>query len=154
MPLDQLGRGAAAIAAASTRRVERGSRLVAVAARGSKTVLQMPRGNVEVIHPRSLTILLLAELLDTCSYKEAFLLARTQRINLNLVVDHDEDRFLTNLGLVVEQISKPDHLTIFIVDLQEEDVCLSLYSDQYKVVLQKVPSELHPKVRNHGEGPY
>ena len=22
------------------------------------------------------------------------------------------------------------------------------------VVLQKVPSELHPKVRNHGEGPY
>ena len=25
---------------------------------------------------------------------------------------------------------------------------------QYQVVLQKVPSELHPKVRNHGEGPY
>ena len=24
----------------------------------------------------------------------------------------------------------------------------------YYVVLQKVPSELHPKVRNHGEGPY
>ena len=23
-----------------------------------------------------------------------------------------------------------------------------------KVVLQKVPSEWHPKVRNHGEGPY
>ena len=23
-----------------------------------------------------------------------------------------------------------------------------------EVVLQKVPSELHPKVRNHGEGPY
>ena len=24
----------------------------------------------------------------------------------------------------------------------------------YPLVLQKVPSELHPKVRNHGEGPY
>ena len=24
----------------------------------------------------------------------------------------------------------------------------------YYVVLQNVPSELHPKVRNHGEGPY
>ena len=24
----------------------------------------------------------------------------------------------------------------------------------YKVVLQKVPSEANPKVRNHGEGPY
>ena len=26
--------------------------------------------------------------------------------------------------------------------------------DQLEVVLQKVASELHPKVRNHGEGPY
>ena len=24
----------------------------------------------------------------------------------------------------------------------------------WQLVLQKVPSELHPKVRNHGEGPY
>ena len=27
-------------------------------------------------------------------------------------------------------------------------------SEPYEVVLQKVASELHPKVRNHGEGPY
>ena len=27
-------------------------------------------------------------------------------------------------------------------------------SDEYQVVLQKVPSEANPKVRNHGEGPY
>ena len=30
---------------------------------------------------------------------------------------------------------------------------LPLYLLTFKVVLQKVPSELHPKVRNHGEGP-
>ena len=29
-----------------------------------------------------------------------------------------------------------------------------MYVDLYEVVLQKVASELHPKVRNHGEGPY
>ena len=29
----------------------------------------------------------------------------------------------------------------------------SLYGGQF-LVLQKVASELHPKVRNHGEGPY
>ena len=29
-----------------------------------------------------------------------------------------------------------------------------LYRDRHSLVLQKVPSELHPKVRNHGEGPY
>ena len=27
-------------------------------------------------------------------------------------------------------------------------------SANYRLVLQKVASELHPKVRNHGEGPY
>ena len=26
--------------------------------------------------------------------------------------------------------------------------------EQFGLVLQKVPSELHPKVHNHGEGPY
>ena len=26
--------------------------------------------------------------------------------------------------------------------------------EDYPLVLQKVTSELHPKVRNHGEGPY
>ena len=29
-----------------------------------------------------------------------------------------------------------------------------LSSVQNSVVLHKAPSELHPKVRNHGEGPY
>ena len=27
-------------------------------------------------------------------------------------------------------------------------------SEEFKLVLQKVASELHPKDRNHGEGPY
>ena len=26
--------------------------------------------------------------------------------------------------------------------------------ESWELVLQKVPSEFHPKVRNHGEGPY
>ena len=29
-----------------------------------------------------------------------------------------------------------------------------VYNQGFEVVLQKVASELHPKVRNHGEGPY
>ena len=31
---------------------------------------------------------------------------------------------------------------------------LTQTGDVKEVVPQKVPSELHPKVRNHGEGPY
>ena len=60
------------------------------------------------------------------------MLARTQRINLNLLVDHDMTRFLASLTEVVEQISRPDYLTIFIADLLDDDVCTTLYVDQYK----------------------
>ena len=49
---------------AGDRRVERGSRLVTAVAHGSRTILQMPRGNLETIQPRSLTIHLLKDLLN------------------------------------------------------------------------------------------
>ena len=35
-----------------------------------------------------------------------------------------------------------------------QSVVRSVCSCVYPLVLQKVASELHPKVRNHGEGPY
>ena len=43
--------------------VERGARLVCSVAGHSKTVLQMPRGNLEVIQPRPLALQLIADLL-------------------------------------------------------------------------------------------
>ena len=116
---------------AADRRVERGSRLVCSVAKHSRTVLQMPRGNLEVIQPRSLAILLVAELLDKKRYLEAFLLARTQRMNLNLLVDHNREAFLASCDQFVEQITNNDHLNIFIADLMEEDVCCTMYSSQY-----------------------
>ena len=100
-------------------------------ARHSKTVLQMPRGNLEVIQPRSLAILLVTDLLENRKYLEAFLLARTQRMNLNLLVDHNMEDFLSCCDQFVAQISNNDHLNIFIADLLEEDVCSTMYSSQY-----------------------
>ena len=116
---------------AASRRVERGCRLVVSVARHSKTVLQMPRGNLEVIQPRSLAILLVTDLLENRKYLEAFLLARTQRMNLNLLVDHNMEDFLSCCDQFVAQISNNDHLNIFIADLVEEDVCSTMYSSQY-----------------------
>ncbi len=40
----------------SVRRVERGSRIVCVVPDETKLVLQMPRGNLETIHPRALIL--------------------------------------------------------------------------------------------------
>ena len=117
---------------AGTRRVERGSRLVVVVPRHSRTVLQMPRGNLEVVQPRSLSLLTLGELLASGNWAEAFLLARRQRMNLNLLVDHDREAFSRRVVDFVAQVgARPDHMNIFLADLVEEDVCATMYSAQY-----------------------
>lgn len=46
------------------RALESGARLVTAVARASKTVLQMPRGNLEEIHPRALVFKYLAPIFD------------------------------------------------------------------------------------------
>lgn len=48
----------------SIRRVERGSRIVTVVAEDTKLVLQMPRGNLETIHPRALVLTTVRKFLD------------------------------------------------------------------------------------------
>ncbi len=53
----------------SIRRVERGSRLVCVTASDTKVVLQMPRGNLEVIHPRALVLSAVKQHLDRYEMK-------------------------------------------------------------------------------------
>ena len=43
-------------ASATTRQIERGARIVCAVPADTKLVLQMPRGNLEVIYPRSLVL--------------------------------------------------------------------------------------------------
>ena len=48
----------------ASRRLERGSRLVAAVRGDTRLVLQMPRGNLEVVHPRPLVVARLAHLMN------------------------------------------------------------------------------------------
>lgn len=48
----------------SIRRIERGSRIVTVVHSDTKLVLQMPRGNLETIHPRALVLAAVRTALD------------------------------------------------------------------------------------------
>merc|ERR1712004_430227 len=92
----------------------------------------MPRGNLEVVQPRAQAILMLADLLDQAKYAEAFLLARRQRMNLNLLVDHNLQAFTSNLPTFVEQMmDKPDQLNLLIAELVEEDVTKTMYAAHY-----------------------
>jgi len=132
LPIGELSGSTLRWEEAGSRRVERGSRLVNAVPFHSKTILQMPRGNLETIQPRSLTILLLQNLLNQCRFKDAFLLARRQRINLNLLVDHSYSDFIKNITQFVKQVAEDtDHMNIFLAELKEEDVCTTMYAAQY-----------------------
>jgi elongator complex protein 1 len=48
----------------SVRRVERGSQIVISVADDTKLILQMPRGNLETIHPRALVLTAVRKHLD------------------------------------------------------------------------------------------
>ncbi|XP_053673500.1 elongator complex protein 1 [Anopheles nili] len=113
------------------RKIERGSKLVTVVAKASRTVFQLPRGNLEAINPRVLSLCLIAKHLDALEYYEAFDIMRKERINLNLLVDHDFARFMAHLGShFLVQITNVNWLNLFITDLSNQDA-RQMYESNY-----------------------
>lgn len=114
------------------RRIERGGRLVTSVPHDSRTVLQMPRGNLETIQPRVLSLVIIGELLDAHFYRKAFDLLRKQRINLNLLVDHNPVDFLAHIPEFIADIDNIQWLNLFLSDLQNEDVTTTMYASNYQ----------------------
>ncbi|XP_050068179.1 elongator complex protein 1 [Anopheles maculipalpis] len=116
------------------RRLERGSKLVTVVPKASRTVMQLPRGNLEAINPRVLSLCLIAKHLDALQYYEAFDIMRKERIDLNLLFDHDPARFMEHLAShFLTQITNVHWLNLFITDLANQNACekyASNYLDQ------------------------
>lgn len=114
------------------RRIERGGRLVTSVPHDSRTVLQMPRGNLETIQPRVLSLVIIGELLDSHCYRKAFDLLRKQRINLNLLVDHNPVDFLAYISDFITDIDNIQWLNLFLSDLLNEDVTTTMYTSNYQ----------------------
>ncbi|XP_069778820.1 elongator complex protein 1 isoform X2 [Narcine bancroftii] len=111
----------------TVRRTERGSRIVTVVPQDAKLILQMPRGNLEVIHHRALILAQLRKYLDRLKFKEAFECMRKLRINLNLIYDHNPKVFLENVENFLKQISSINYINLFLTELKEEDVTKKMY---------------------------
>ncbi|KAF2071926.1 hypothetical protein CYY_006763 [Polysphondylium violaceum] len=132
----------------SIREVERGSRIVAVVPHDTRLVLQMPRGNLEAISPRSLTLSTIREMLNNHQYIKAFMLMRRNRIDLNLIYDHNPSDFLKHIEEFVDQVSQIDYLNQFISSLRDEDTTKSLFIDlETKHLLPPAP----PVSNNNGK---
>ncbi|KAJ7630747.1 pol II transcription elongation factor [Roridomyces roridus] len=99
------------------RRVERGSRIVAAVSSAMSLVLQMPRGNLETVHPRPLVTEVVRHDLDSREYRKAFLSCRKHRIDLQMLVEHDPEAFFKNLHLFVDQVHEVDHINLFLTNI-------------------------------------
>ncbi|XP_061393693.1 elongator complex protein 1 [Musca vetustissima] len=121
------------------RRLERGAKLVTTVLNSARTVLQMPRGNLEAICPRVLSLELVGALLDVQKYCLAFDVLRKQRINLNIICDHNLCTFMEKIDIFLEEIQNPNWLNLFLSDLQNEDFTKTMYASNYKQDSQSYP---------------
>jgi elongator complex protein 1 len=81
-------------------------------------VLQMPRGNLETIYPRALVLAAIRRNIEAEQYDAAFLVCRNQRVDMNILHDHDPDRFLTNVGVIITQIKRIEHIDLLLSQLR------------------------------------
>jgi elongator complex protein 1 len=81
-------------------------------------VLQMPRGNLETIYPRALVLAAIRRSIENNSYSEAFLACRNQRVDMNILHDHDPERFMSNVEKIITQIKRIEHIDLLLSQLR------------------------------------
>ncbi|KUI57695.1 Elongator complex protein 1 [Cytospora mali] len=114
------------------RSIERGARLVTAMPTTMSVVLQMPRGNLETIYPRAMVLAGVRALIDEKEYGKAFAHCRTQRVDMNILYDHNPDQFLSNIGPFLDQLQDAGNVDLFLASLREEDVTEVMYKDTKK----------------------
>lgn len=122
LPLEKWKEISNTITEESTRNLEFESEIVTIAPRSCAVILEMPRGNLETIYPRALTIAQVKRHLILLEYQEAYTICRRCRIDLNILCDMNPNLFFKNLDKFVYQIGKAEYLNIFLANLKEENL--------------------------------
>ena len=92
-------------------------------------VLQMPRGNLETIFPRALVLANIRKSIEEGRWKRAFLACRAQRVDMNIVCDHMQGKFLASVGVFLEQLKRVEYIDLFLSQLRDEDVSKTMYKE-------------------------
>eukprot|EP01130_Rhizamoeba_saxonica_P018104 TRINITY_DN8970_c0_g1_i1.p1 TRINITY_DN8970_c0_g1~~TRINITY_DN8970_c0_g1_i1.p1 ORF type:complete len:1235 (+),score=288.72 TRINITY_DN8970_c0_g1_i1:3753-7457(+) len=116
----------------ATRELETGAEIVGLVPCGTLIVLQMPRGNLESLHPRVLTLSFLRNLVLNCEYYDAFFFCRRHRLDLNLFYDINPDMFISRLDHFVKSIEEPTYIDLFIAALRPDDITNKEYIYQWE----------------------
>ena len=100
------------------RAIERGAKIVTVVPSVFAVVLQMPRGNLETIYPRLLVLSGIRKSIDDKRYKKAFLICRAQRVDTNIINDHNPEGFVANVELFIDKVKKIEYIDLFLSQLK------------------------------------
>ncbi|KAK6727300.1 hypothetical protein RB195_005166 [Necator americanus] len=102
------------------RAVELGSKLIACSTSSTSVTMQMPRGNLETIHPRPFVIRVIKELIDKLEYMKALKEMKKHRIDMNLLVDYRPNVFLEHIGDFIRSAKDPDLVNLLIAALNNQ----------------------------------
>ncbi|VDK82896.1 unnamed protein product [Litomosoides sigmodontis] len=114
-----------------SRAVERGAMLVGHESDGARVWLQMPRGNLETIYLKELLLSKLKELINNMRFKDAAIIMKKHRIDMNLFYDHNPEFFIKHIGQFVENIGSAELLNLFVASLNNDNVTTGIYSENY-----------------------
>lgn len=116
--------------------IEVGATLIIASETDAKVVLQMPRGNLEIIHPRVLIFSALTRLLDSKEFVCAMQMARRHRVNMNFICDYILRTYdIHDFALAVADYS-PDMLSLFLTELDKDDTIVGRYEN----IMKHLPS--------------
>ncbi|KAI5303627.1 diphosphomevalonate decarboxylase [Ascosphaera pollenicola] len=111
------------------RSIERGARLISVVPSTFIVTLQMPRGNIENVYPRALTLAGIRQYINDKNYRAAYLACRSQIVDINILHDYNPTQFMANIPLFIDQVQKVEYIDEFLSRLSNEDVSQTLYKD-------------------------
>lgn len=112
-----------------TRMIERGSWLVNSCPSKFSVTLQAPRGNLETIYPRIMVLTGVRNEIKQKHYRNAFLICRTHRIQLDILHDYDPKLFFANVELFINELETTEYLDLFLSCLLDEDVSQTKYKE-------------------------
>ena len=110
----------------------------------------MPRGNLEGIHPRIITLKRTIEDIESTNYGKAFRALRQHKIDINLLYDVNPEQFITNISKFVTEVDKVDYLNLFINSLVDDEMGIELIfmrpKDQEEEIKEEHKKFMHSNI--------
>lgn len=103
---------------AVTRTIEDGCVLVSLPEASVDVILQAPRGNLEIIRPRSLVLPAVRCALDRLDYSAAWRLTTINRVDMNVIVNYGWPRILDNARAFIHGVGTDAEVAGFLQSLE------------------------------------